>query len=380
MSTPIKRQRLDSSEDASIEDEKITEESTRCVTSLDNIPIDTLGTILDFLSLQTICRIHSVSSTFESNAKKALRRFTDIDCGDVVPNASKGEMLSSVEMNVLYGILRIIRDYCPNLETLSLTEYSPNYTDYGNCSHLLTFTDGKEEITSDTVGATDALANLLAELLDNCPHFDHISEFGKFVPPLDIIARTSADTVFAGITKIFLKFVPGSVEMIDLSQMMRKCQNISNIAFGVKFGEPHVKIELAPLLDRYREQLCYVFIGGLEVIDIDAAMAALGKLSNCTDVRLYRLFLSAGGRLQDRHIAMLSPEFLRRLNVLHLRFNDITNATIDYLGRCGMPNLRELFLNGCPEITNEMLLRIVDDTTNFPLLKSLSDLGFEDEG
>ena len=110
------------------------------------------------------------------------------------------------------------------------------------------------------------------------------------------------------------------------------------------------------------------------------AMAALGKLPNCTQLTLYSLYLSAGGRLQDRHIAMLSPEFLRRLNTLYLGFNDITNVTIDDLRRCGMPNLRSLNLKGCPEITVEILLKIVDDITTFPLLKNLSDLGFEERG
>ena len=45
-----------------------------------------------------------------------------------------------------------------------------------------------------------------------------------------------------------------------------------------------------------------------------------------------------------------------------------------------MPNLRSLNLKGCPEITVEILLKIVDDITTFPLLKNLSDLGFEERG
>ena len=57
--------------------------------------------------------------------------------------------------------------------------------------------------------------------------------------------------------------------------------------------------------------------------------------------------------------------------------NDITNTTIDYLRRCGMPNLIILELNECPEITDEMLLQIVDDNTNFPLLTSRSNVFFE---
>ena len=157
--------------------------------------------------------------------------------------------------------------------------------------------------------------------------------------------------------------------------MMRKCPNISRIHFTNQ--KSHVKIELAPLFDRYREQLRYVAIVNFEIIDIEVAMVALGKLLSCTLLQLVNLSLSAGGRLQDRHVAMLSPEFLRRLNMLNLGFNDITNVTIDYLGRCGTPNLRKLDLFGCPDITNEMLHQIVDDT-NFPLLKSLSDMGFEE--
>jgi hypothetical protein len=136
---------LDSTNSASIDDEKRTDESVRCVTSLDNIPTDILGTAFDFLSLQTICRIRSVSLQFESNATKVLRRFTKVDCGDVAPDASIGydgytlsnsEILSNSETDVLFGIIRTIRDCCPNVEKLKLTEYEPHKNYY----KLLTFT------------------------------------------------------------------------------------------------------------------------------------------------------------------------------------------------------------------------------------------------
>ena len=123
MSAPTKRQRLDS---ASIEDEKKTEELVRRVTSLDNIPTDILVTILDFLSLQTICRIRSVSQVFESTAKKALRRITIVDCRDMAlaPNANEYRtILTNSEKDRLSGIRRTIRDCCPNVEILKLIEY-----------------------------------------------------------------------------------------------------------------------------------------------------------------------------------------------------------------------------------------------------------------
>ena len=346
MSAPTKRQRLNSCDSTSIEDEKRTEELPRCIASLDNIPTDILGTILDFLSLQTICRIRNVSQTFESNSKKALRRFTNVDCS----------AYRSKSMSFIFGIVRTIRDCCPNVESMGC---HPNFAQGRNWP--------TEPVSPEIVDANDAFVNLLAELLENCPRFQYLNDFVWFVPPLDLIARTSADTVLAGIEAVELS--TGRVEMIDLSQMIRKCPNISSFAIEGSVIH-HTEIELVPLFDRYQEQLSCVAILGFDVIDLNAALAALAKLPNCTTLQLVELHSSAGGRLEDQHIAMLSPEFLRRLEFLDLSHNDITNATIDYLVRCGMPNLTFLCLQGCPEITDEMRLQLVDDTTNFPLLTS----------